>query len=593
MTFRNFAPSKQINMKKALILGALLLGTLPHTMAQTKTVNLRIVETSDVHGYFFPYDFVNRKPLEGTLMRINTYVNNLRNQYGENLLLIDNGDILQGQPTCYWSNYVMTTDQNIAARMVNYMRYDAETIGNHDVEPGHAVYDKWIREVRCPILGANVVEKENGQPYLKPYALFVRDGVKIAVIGLLTPTIPCWLNESVYEGLEFHEMVSCAKKWVKQVREVEHADLVIGLFHSGKEGGLVLNGAEEDATARVAREVPGFDIIFFGHDHQVHNEWIENTDGKQVLTLDPSCFAVNVADAQISLTYEKGKLRKKDIKGDIVSVRKEQIDEQMSQYFQPDFNRIKSYVDRKIGHFETTVSTRDCFFGNSAFSDFIHSLQLSISGADISFNAPLAFDSKIEAGDVTMADMFKLYRFENKMYVLNMTGKEVLGHLEESYDRWVNTMKRPEDHLLLLNDASKEDQQRTGFLNYTFNFDSASGIDYEVDVTKPNGQKVRILRMSNGEPFQMNKTYKVVMNSYRGNGGGDLLTKGAGIPKEEIDSRIIYQSPLDLRHYLTQEIERLGNVNPQAAHNWKFIPEEWTIPAAKRDYKQLFGEEKQ
>ena len=95
------------------------MGTLPHTMAQTKTVNLRIVETSDVHGYFFPYDFVNRKPLEGTLMRINTYVNNLRNQYGENLLLIDNGDILQGQPTCYWSNYVMTTDQNIAARMVN------------------------------------------------------------------------------------------------------------------------------------------------------------------------------------------------------------------------------------------------------------------------------------------------------------------------------------------------------------------------------------------------------------------------------------------------------------------------------------------
>lgn len=593
MTFRNFAPSKHTKMKKTLIIGILLFSILPHTMAQTKTVNLRIVETSDVHGYFFPYDFINSTPLEGTLMRVNTYVNHLRKQYGENLLLIDNGDILQGQPTCYWSNYVMTTDQNIAARMVNYMGYDAETIGNHDIEPGHAVFDKWIREVRCPILGANVVERKTQQSYLKPYALFVRDGVKIAIIGLLTPTIPCWLNESVYEGLEFHEMVNCAKKWVKQVREVEHADLVIGLFHSGKEGGLVLNGAEEDATARVAREVPGFDIIFFGHDHQVHNEWIENTDGKQVLTLDPSCFAVNVADAQISMTYENGKLRKKDIKGGIVNVRKEQIDKQMYQYFQPDFNRIKSYVERKIGHFETTVSTRDCFFGNSAFIDFIHNLQLNISGADISLNAPLAFDTKIEAGDVTMADMFKLYRFENKLYVLNMTGREIQGHLEESYDRWVNTMKGPDDHLLLLNDASREDQQRTGFQNYTFNFDSASGIDYEVDATKPNGQKVRILRMSNGQPFQMNKTYRVVMNSYRGNGGGDLLTKGAGIPKEKLNSRIIYQSPLDLRHYLTQEIERLGNVSPQAAHNWKFIPEEWTIPAAKRDYKQLFGEERQ
>ena len=577
-------------MKRILSIGMLSLCLMTNAMAQTKTVNLRIVETSDVHGYFFPYDFVERKPLDGTLMRVNTYVDRLRKDYGDNLLLIDNGDILQGQPTCYWSNYVMTTDQNIAAKMVNYMRYDAETIGNHDVEPGHAVYDKWIREVRCPLLGANVVETKTGMPYLKPYALFVRDGVKIAVIGLLTPTIACWLNESTYEGLDFHEMVSCARKWVKQVREVEHADLVIGLFHSGKDGGLVLNGMEEDATARVAREVPGFDIIFYGHDHQVHNEWITNKEGKRVLTLDPSCWALNVADAQVNLTYENGKLKKKDIKGEIVSVRKEQLDEQMSQHFQSDFNRIKQYVDRKIGHFETSVRTRDSFFGNSAFSDFIHSLQLRISGADISFYAPLTFDSKIEAGDVTIGDMFKLYRFENQLYVLNMTGREIRGHLEESYDRWVNTMKSKDDHLLLLNSNSKGDQQRTGFQNYTFNFDSASGIDYEVDVTKLNGQKVSILRMSNGQPFEENKTYKVVMSSYRGNGGGDLLIKGAGIPKEQLNSRIVYQSPLDLRHYLTQEIEKLGNVRPKKANNWKFVPEEWTIPAAQRDYKLLFGE---
>ena len=561
-----------------------------NAIAQTKTVNLRIIETSDVHGYFFPYDFVERKALDGTLMRVSTYVNRLRKDYGDNLLLIDNGDILQGQPTCYWSNYVMTNEENISARMVNYMRYDAEGIGNHDLEPGHAVYDKWINEVNCPVLGANVIDTKTGKPYLKPYALFVRDGVKIAVIGMLTPTIACWLNEKTWEGLAFEEMVSSSRKWVKYVREVERADLVIGLFHSGKENGLVLNGMEEDATARVAREVPGFDIIFYGHDHQVHNEWIKNTAGQKVLTLDPSCWARNVADAQVSLTYENGRLKKKDIKGDIVSMRNEQVDEQMQAHFQQDFERIKKYVDRKIGHFETTVRTRDCFFGNSAFTDFIHSLQLRISGADISFNAPLSFDSKIEAGDVTMADMFKLYRFENLLYVLNMTGREIQGHLEESYDRWTNTMKSPSDHLLLLNDNGMDDQQRAGFKNYTFNFDSASGIDYEVDVTKPNGQKVRILRMSNGEAFQPDKMYKVVMNSYRGNGGGDLLTKGAGIQKEQLNSRIIYQTPLDLRHYLTQEIERQGNVCPQKASNWKFVPEEWTIPAAQRDYKQLFGE---
>ena len=306
------------------------------------------------------------------------------------------------------------------------------------------------------------------------------------------------------------------------------------------------------------------------------------------MTLDPANNALNVAVAHVKMTYENGQLKQKNINGNIVSVRKEPIDEAMTSYFASDIERIKSYVNRRIGRFENSISTRDGFFGNSAFIDFIHTLQLQLTGADISFNAPLALDSKIEAGDITVADMFKLYRYENQLYVLNMTGREIKGHLEESYDRWVNTMKSPDDHLLLLSEQSKGDQQRLGFKNLTFNFDSAAGIDYIVDVTKPDGQKVQILKMSNGEPFNEGKTYKVVMNSYRGNGGGDLITKGAGIPQDQLNKRIIYQSPLDLRHYLMQEIERQGTMTPQAGHNWKFIPEEWTIPAAKRDYKQIF-----
>ena len=577
---------------KQLILSilSLCLTTLP-AMGETKTIRLRVIETSDVHGHFFPYDFVERKPLKGTMARVNTYVNRLRRDYGDNLLLIDNGDILQGQPTCYWSNYITKDEENIAASVVNYMGYDAETVGNHDVETGHGVYDKWMREVRCPMLGANIVDTQTGLPYVKPYQMFERDGVKIAIIGMLTPTISSWLNESLWLGLDFQEMVSCARYWVTYIKEVEHADLVFGLFHSGQEGGICLpDGRMEDASVKVAREVPGFDIIFFGHDHIVHNDWVENTEGQRVLTIDPSCFAQNVADAEIELTYRNGRLVKKDIKGNIVSIRDEAVDEQMVAHFQPQIKRIKNYVDRRIGRFETAARTRDSFFGNSAFTDFIHNLQLQISKADISLNAPLSFDAKIEAGDVTVADMFKLYRFENQLYILKMTGREVRGHLEESYDRWANTMKRADDHLLLLNDRSTGDQQRMGFTNFTFNFDSAAGIDYEVDVTKPNGEKVRILRMSNGEPFDEEKTYKVVMNSYRGNGGGDLLIKGAGIAKTDLNDRIIYQSPLDLRYYLMQEIERQGSVSPKANSNWKFVPEAWTKPAAERDRKLIFGE---
>jgi len=586
-------------MKKALIIAvAMLCSTLAVTGQTSKTVRLKVIETSDVHGHFFPYDFMERKPLKGTLVRANTYINKEREKFGkENLLLIDNGDILQGQPCVYWSNYVMPEDENLAARVINYMEYDAETVGNHDIEPGHQVYDKWIREVRCPLLGANIVkagsdgkaDPKNIYEGLQPYSIHYIDGVKIAVIGMLTPAIPNWLNKSIWKGMEFEEMTSCAKKWIAYLKEVERPDLIFGLFHSGKDGGIITPDYEENATAAVAKEVPGFDIIFFGHDHQVHNEWITNNDGQQVLIIDPSCWAQNIAEAEIELTYENGKLTKKDIKGEIVSVKDEEIDEQMMNHFQKDIDAVKAYVSEKIGRFETAIHTRESFFGNAAFTDLIHNLQLQITKADISFNAPLSFNTTINAGDVTMADMFKLYRFENLLFVLRMTGEEIRKHLEYSYDMWTNTMTSPEDHALRLNTNYKEDQQRAGFQYYTFNFDSACGIDYEVDLTKPDGEKVRILQMSNGEPFDEQKWYKVAMNSYRANGGGELLTLGAGIPQDSLDSRVLFHTDRDQRHYLTEEIRRMGTLDPKPNSNWKFVPEDWAKPALERDRQLLFG----
>ena len=108
-------------------------------------------------------------------------------------------------------------------------------------------------------------------------------------------------------------------------------------------------------------------------------------------------------------------------------------------------------------------------------------------------------------------------------------------------------------------------------------------------MTKPDGQKVKILKMSNGEPFDEKKWYKVVMNSYRANGGGELLTRGAGIPKDSLESRVLFHTDLDQRHYLTLEIEKMGTIAPKPNHNWRFVPEEWVKPALERDRQQLFG----
>lgn len=252
-------------------------------MENNDTTTIQIIETSDVHGCFFPYDFINRRDLPGSLARVKTYVDRMRAQYGaENVFLLDNGDILQGQPICYYYNYVATGQTNIAAQCTNYLQYDAQTLGNHDVETGHGVYDKWIRESHAPVLGANVIDTRTGKPYTLPYRVLCKDGkVKVAIIGMITPAIPSWLKENLWSGLRFDDMVATARRTIQEVKDREHPDVIVGLFHSGWDGGIVTKDYTEDASRRVAEEVAGFDVVLFGHDHRPHQSVVENGKGRR------------------------------------------------------------------------------------------------------------------------------------------------------------------------------------------------------------------------------------------------------------------------------------------------------------------------
>lgn len=581
-----------IRFKAILIALSLIMVAPVITMAQgEKDIKIHFVETSDVHGCFFPYDFINGVPKAGSLARVATYLDSLRSQEPNNVVLLDNGDILQGQPICYYYNYIRTQDTNIAASVVNYMKYDAETVGNHDIETGHDVYDKWKKEVKCPMLGANVIDTKTGLPYFKPYTIVEKNGVRIAILGMLTPAIPNWLKESLWKGLKFEDIEESSAYWIKFIKEKEHPDVMVGLFHSGWQGGITTPEYKEDAARSVAEKIQGFDIIFFGHDHTPHNSVVKDNEGHEVLCLDPANNAIRVAQADVTLSRDAdGKLKIISKEGKLVDIRHYEPNTAFTQYFSKEIDSTKAWVNHKIGTFKHSISTRDCYFGNSAFNDFIMNLQLRITGADITFNAPLSFDAKIDAGDVTVADMFKLYKYENNLYVMRLTGNEIRKHLEMSYDLWCNTMNSPNDHLLQIEQDTRNDSQRMGFKNLLFNFDAAAGIDYVVDVTKPNGQKVKVLRLSDGRPFKEDAVYNVAINSYRGNGGGELLTKGAGIPKDSLQNRIVWESNRDQRYYLMKEIEKLGVCDPKPNNNWRFVPEEWTIPAAARDRALLFKE---
>lgn len=558
--------------------------------AQDKIVKLKIVETSDIHGNYYPYDFILRHEAGGSLARIHAFVQKEREVYKDNLLLLDNGDILQGQPCAYYYNYIDTVSPHLAAEVLNYMQYNTGNMGNHDVETGRAVFDRWADDCKFPILGANIIDTATGKTHFKPYEVLERDGVKIVVLGMITPAIPVWLSENLWKGLRFDDMEETARKWMKIIREKEKPDLVIGIFHAGQDALLMGGKYRENASVEVARNVPGFDIVLMGHDHARELKKIKNIAGDSVLIMDPASKGIVVANADVTLKLRKGKVIEKHIDGALTDMKDYAASEDFMKHFAPQFNAVQDFVSKKIGSFTETISTRPAYFGSSAFIDLIHLLQLEITNADISLAAPLSYDTEINKGDVFVSDMFNLYKYENMLYTMKLSGKEVKNALEMSYNLWTNQMKSADDHLLLFRKQRREGAtDRASFQNFSFNFDSAAGIIYTVDVTKPKGEKITIISMADGTPFSMDKMYKVALNSYRGNGGGELLTKGAGIPQDELKGRILFSTDKDLRYYLMQYIEKKGVIEPYALGQWKFIPEEWVEPAAKRDYEYLFG----
>jgi 2',3'-cyclic-nucleotide 2'-phosphodiesterase/3'-nucleotidase len=283
----------------------------------------------------------------------------------------------------------------------------------------------------------------------------------------------------------------------------------------------------------------------------------------------------------------------KKISGQIIDVKNYKPDAEFINKFKPVSDQIHAYVDKNIGVSETTLSSRESYFGPSSFIDMIQAVQLEITGADLSFTAPLSFDVKIAAGPVRVGDMFKLYRFENMLYTINLTGEEIQKYLEYSYAEWFNTMKGPDDLMLKLRtDKSGKPVLTDGkawLKNQAYNFDSAAGIDYTVDVSKPEGSRITIKGFSDGRAFEKNKTYKVAVNSYRGSGGGGHLTEGVGLTPDQLRARVITSTERDLRYFIMKSIEAKGTIKPVSYNNWQVIPREWVKKAYQREYPLLFG----
>ena len=171
-----------------------------------REVNMSILETTDIHGVILPYDFIEKKSLDASQASTYTYVKKVR-QDKDIAILLDDGDNLQGQPEVYYYNFIDTVSPHLLPEIMNFMKYDAATAGNHDIETGHAVYDRLVKMYNFPLLAANAVDIKTGKPYFKPYCIIEKKGIRVAVFGMVTPAIPNWLPYELYKGIKFEDMV--------------------------------------------------------------------------------------------------------------------------------------------------------------------------------------------------------------------------------------------------------------------------------------------------------------------------------------------------------------------------------------------------
>ncbi len=479
-----------------------------------REVKVHVAVTADVHARLFPYDFVANKPAKTSLANVHYMTQVLRARDRSNLILLDNGDLIQGTPAAYYANFIQETDKNLFSRVMNFIGYDAATIGNHDIEAGPEVYNRLLEEFDFPWLGGNVLDEETGEPYFKPYVMIERQGVKIAVLGLTTTGVPNWLPPHLWEGLAFQDMVESARYWVNHIKENEEADAIIGLFHSGF-GPLDPDPADhplEHASGYVAKHVHGFDVIFSSHDHRRRIQTVSNTAGEDVLVMGPGHFAEHLALAELTFRRESRRepFKIKNVRAEMISLDKAVPSHPYIQKFEDDVQEILDYSNKEVGSISASMHSMESLFGSAPFTDLVHDIQLSLTDADISFTAPLAFDQTIRQGKLHIRDFFRLYEYENYLYTMELTGQEILDHLEYSYGLWFNMMLNEDDHLLNmrrdeLGRVPDDSRGRHALRNAPYNFDSAAGIAYVVDVSKPQGERVEIESMEDGTPFDPEK----------------------------------------------------------------------------------------
>lgn len=564
--WRRGARAVAATLRTAVLAGACLLLTPTATIdAQPVRYDLAIAATTDVHGRLRGWDYYANAPDPArTLAGAATIVDSLRRVHPGRVLLVDGGDLLQGNPLTFVAAKVTPTPVHPVIAAMNVMKYDAAVLGNHEFNYGVPLLRRAISQAGFPFLAANVRDG-SGRPFVAPYTVVTRrmprgDEVRIAIVGGTTPGSMIWDADNLRAArVTVTDIVPAVRNAVSEVRK--RADVVVVLLHSGLDGPasydtIATRLPSENVAARIPKEIDGIDLVVYGHSH---SELVDSTINGALL-LQPRNWAASVGVGLLTLERQSGRWKVVARRGQSVRVAGHAESPDVLAATAASHRATMAWATAPVGR--TTVAWRadSARVVDLPITDFINEIMRRESGAQLSATAAFSLDASLDTGAITLAALSKLYPYDNTLRALKVSGAQVRAFLEHSarYYRSLDANGR-------VPAAGIVDASVPGY-----NFDVLSGAEYVLDLRRPLGQRVTSLTVS-GRPVADTDTFTLALNNYRAGGGGGYAML-AGAP-------VVYERDVDIRQLLIDEVRAVSTKGERldparyGTRNWRLEPE--------------------
>ncbi|HER23571.1 MAG TPA: LysM peptidoglycan-binding domain-containing protein [Candidatus Atribacteria bacterium] len=545
---------RQYKVLSILLTLVLIFGLLFSYVFAADSTTVTILETSDLHGRIYPYEYAIDSYDDDTgLAKIATLIKQER-AIDPNLILIDCGDTVQDNSADLFNDLPV----HPMIEGLNFLNYDVWVFGNHEFNYEKSFFEKNIATFKNTVLSANTV-KTDGTYFVKPYEIFERNGVRIAIVGLLPPEITRWEASAPehFEGLKFLGTLETAKKVVAELEG--KYDVLVGAFHLGPDGEYSYEGAKDIANA-----LPEFSVIFCGHAHSQYNEVVNG-----VKVIEPGKWGWALAKAVIKLEKTDDKWQVTEVIAENLQTKQIKEDEEVLAKFK--FVHDESIADANliVGEISADfIASPDFITGEAKITtmptsqledtsviDLINEVQMFYADAELSSAALFNFGSNLLKGPFKKKDVAFIYLYPNTLVGTKITGANMKKYMEWSAS-YYNTYKDGDVTISF-------DPKIRGY-----NYDMFSGLTYEVNLSKPAGERVENI-LFNGKPLDDNRIYRLSLNNYR---FGTLLGLGlVTMDDRYYDSYETLQDAGRIQALIVKYVqeEKGGILVPTVDNNWK------------------------